>query len=153
MKHNKGFASVGTLLIVLGLVVIGGAAYFVEKYPTQKKEVVDISGVQQTPVQEKREDTTPVPKSNPAPTASKEERFVGTVTNVEVWADGPSYIFVDGKKILTSATDIMGSNMGVFGKAPYPSTSLIGSRVKVFAQKNGNEYTLYGNANYYVEAL
>ncbi len=82
-----------------------------------------------------------------------EETFTGTVTNVEVIADGASYIYVDGKKIMTGNTNFAGTMTGIFGRAPYPSASLVGSRVKVFARKDGNTYSLYGNANYYIEVF
>ena len=87
------------------------------------------------------------------PSAPIVETFTGTVTNVEVWGDGPQYIFVDGKKILTSATNYTGTYTGVFGKAPYPSIDIIGSRVKVFARKYADSYSLEGNKAYYIKIL
>jgi peptidoglycan hydrolase-like protein with peptidoglycan-binding domain len=80
-----------------------------------------------------------------------DEEFTGVITNVIVVADGPMFIYVDGKPITTSATTFTGQG-GFTGKAPYPSHDLIGKKAKVFAKKIAGEYSLNGS-QYYLELV
>ncbi len=83
-----------------------------------------------------------------------EETFEGTITAYSpgCFVDGECSISVDGKKIVTTigwSQAIVGQVRGVPDFASVEQR--IGSHAKVYAQKTSNGYTLYGNANYYVE--
>lgn len=76
MKYNKGFAPVVVLLIVLGVLAVGGVAYFAGKSSTPKNEVADNSNYY-PPVQQNQnpptinnnppQQQTPPPANNPPP--------------------------------------------------------------------------------------
>lgn len=85
---------------------------------------------------------------------STDVTFEGTVTaySTACFSDGICSITVDGKKVVTTigwSQQIVGTVRGIsdFGAI----SSNIGSHAKVYAQKTDDGYTLYGNANYYVE--
>lgn len=73
MKYNKGFAPVVILLIVLGVLAVGGVAYFVGKSSAPKNEVADNSNYFPTTEQNYTPPTTnnnppaqtPPPSNNP----------------------------------------------------------------------------------------
>src|ERR1035437_8270873 len=62
MKYNKGFAPVVVLLIVLGVLAVGGVAYFAGKSSTPKNEVADNSNYFPTTEQNY---TPPTTNNNP----------------------------------------------------------------------------------------
>lgn len=43
MKYIKGFASLGVLLVIAGIVAVGGVAYFIEKDSVQENQVLEIN--------------------------------------------------------------------------------------------------------------
>ena len=76
MKYNKGFAPLVVLLIVLGVLAVGGVAYFAGKSSTPKNEVADNSNYFPTTEQNYTPPTTtnnnppaqtPPPSNNPPP--------------------------------------------------------------------------------------
>ena len=83
------------------------------------------------------------------------ETFIGTVEEVNTgcFADGECYYVVDGKRITAIwgwTQDVVGTVKGVDGFG----SMVIGQKVEVFARDLGeNKYTLYGNADYYVEVI
>jgi hypothetical protein len=58
MKYNKGFAPLVVLLIVLGVLAVGGVAYFAGKSPAPKSEVSDNSTIITTQNQQEQNNTT-----------------------------------------------------------------------------------------------
>lgn len=85
---------------------------------------------------------------------SKGETFEGTITafSTACFADGECSVTVDGKRVITTigwSQQIVGKVLGVsdFGAIE----SKIGSRAKVYAEKVGNDYTLYGSSDYYIQ--
>jgi hypothetical protein len=62
MKYNKGFAPLVVLLIVLGVLAVGGVAYFAGKSSTPKNEVADNSNYY-PPVQQNQ--NSPTTNNNP----------------------------------------------------------------------------------------
>lgn len=82
------------------------------------------------------------------------EKFEGKVTaySVSCFADGECSITVDGKKVVTTigwSQKIVGKVTGIpdFGSIE----NNIGAHAKVYAKKTSDGYTLYGNADYYVD--
>lgn len=67
MKYNKGFAPLIVLLIVLGVLVVGGAAYSVGKKSAPKNETVGSSNNFPVP---KQSSTPPTSESSPSLTTS-----------------------------------------------------------------------------------
>ena len=61
MKYNKGFAPVLILVIVLGVLVVGGVAYFAGKSSAPKNEVSD----NYFPTTEEQNYTSPTTNNNP----------------------------------------------------------------------------------------
>ena len=61
MKYNKGFSSLAVLLIVVGVLVVGGIAYFAGKSSVPKNEVADNSNY--VPMTEQNS-TPPVTNNN-----------------------------------------------------------------------------------------
>jgi hypothetical protein len=66
-------------------------------------------------------------------------------------------VTIDGKKVVTTigwSQQIVGSIKGSVNSIGDIETSKIGARAKVYARKlSDGSYTLYGNANYYIEVL
>jgi hypothetical protein len=88
--------------------------------------------------------------------ANTEERFEGTIQSVSTacFADGECSVTIDGKKVVTTigwSQAIVGSIKGTVNSIGDIETSKIGSRASVYAKKTPEGYTLYGNANYYIE--
>lgn len=84
------------------------------------------------------------------------ETFTGKVTaySTACFADGECSITVDGKKVVTTigwSQQIVGQVRGVpdFGSIE----NYVGAEAKVYAKKTDDGYTLYGNADYYVEII
>ncbi len=65
MKYNKGFAPIIILLITLGVLAVGGVAYFSGKNSAPKNEVTDNSNYYPSVQQNQNPPTT---NSNPSPT-------------------------------------------------------------------------------------
>ncbi len=84
------------------------------------------------------------------------ETFEGTIQSVSTacFADGECSVTIDGKKVVTTigwSQAVVGSIKGTVSSIGDIETSKIGARAKVYAQKAADGYTLYGNANYYIE--
>lgn len=76
MKYNKGFASLAVLLIVLGVLAVGGVAYFAGKSSTPKNEVSDNSNYFPTTEQNYTPPTTdnnPPQQQTPPPQAQQQQ--------------------------------------------------------------------------------
>lgn len=85
-----------------------------------------------------------------------EETFEGTIQSVSTacFADGECSVTVDGKKVVTTigwSQAVVGSIKGAVTSIGDIETQKIGARAKVYARKTADGYTLYGNANYYIE--
>lgn len=87
------------------------------------------------------------------------ENFEGTIQGVSTacFADGECSVTIDGKKVVTTigwSQQIVGSIKGSVNSIGDIETSKIGARAKVYARKlSDGSFTLYGNANYYIEVL
>lgn len=84
------------------------------------------------------------------------ETFEGVIQSVSTacFADGECSVTIGGKKVVTTigwSQAIVGSIKGTVSSIGDIETSKIGARAKVYAQKTVDGYTLYGNANYYIE--
>ncbi len=82
--------------------------------------------------------------------------FEGVVTaySTSCFADGECSITVDGKKVVTTigwSQAVVGKVTGIpdFGSIE----NYIGSKAKVYAKKTDTGYTLYGNADYYIQIM
>lgn len=89
-------------------------------------------------------------------TIGVDERFEGTIQSVSTacYADGECSVTIDGKKVVTTigwSQAIVGSIKGTVNNIGDIETSKIGSKASVYAKKTSDGYTLYGNANYYIE--
>ncbi len=88
---------------------------------------------------------------------STEETFTGAITAVSTgcFADGECSVSVDGKKVVTT----IGWSQATVGSIRGRITDIgslenqIGASAKVYAKKTTDGYTLYGNADYYIEVL
>lgn len=65
MKYNKGFTPIIILLIVLGVLAVGGVAYFAGKSSAPKNEVSDNSNYFPTTTNNNPPQQTPPPANNP----------------------------------------------------------------------------------------
>lgn len=87
------------------------------------------------------------------------ETFEGTIQSVSTacFADGECSVTIDGKKVITTigwSQETVGSIRGTVSSIGDIETSKIGARAKVYARKLlDGSYTLYGNANYYIEVM
>lgn len=89
-------------------------------------------------------------------TLGTDERFEGVIQAVSTacYADGECSVTIDGKKVVTTigwSQAIVGSIKGTVNNIGDIETSKIGTRASVYAKKTTDGYTLYGNANYYIE--
>lgn len=88
--------------------------------------------------------------------STTDETFEGTISAVSTacFADGECSVTIDGKKVVTTigwSRDIVGSIKGTALSIGDIETNKIGARAKVYAKKTADGYTLYGNANYYID--
>lgn len=77
MKYNKGFAPLVVLLIVLGVLAVGGVAYFAGKSSTPKNEVTDNSNYFPTTEQNYTPPTTnnnPPQQQTPSPADNQQQQ-------------------------------------------------------------------------------
>lgn len=87
------------------------------------------------------------------------ENFEGNIQSVSTacFADGECSVTIDGKKVITTigwSQETVGSIKGTVSSIGDIETSKIGARAKVYARKlSDGSYTLYGNANYYIEVM
>ncbi len=93
--------------------------------------------------------------SGPIPVAT-EEYFSGTIQAVSTgcYSDGECSVTIDGKKVVTTigwSQVVVGSIKGTVNNIGDIQTTKIGARANVYAKKTADGYTLYGNANYYIE--
>jgi Putative peptidoglycan binding domain len=87
-----------------------------------------------------------------------EEKFEGTIQSVSTacFSDGECSVTIDGKKVVTTigwSQEIVGTIKGSVNNIGDMQTTKIGTRAKVYAKKTLEEYTLYGNADYYIEVM
>lgn len=90
--------------------------------------------------------------------AGTEEYFSGTIQAVSTgcFTDGECSVTIGGKKVVTMigwSQMTVGSIKGSVNNIGDIQTSKIGSQANVYAKKTTDGYTLYGNANYYIEVL
>jgi hypothetical protein len=64
MKYNKGFTGVAVLLVVLGVLIVGGVAYFAGKSSAPKSEVSELNDDSNYSPVEKQENNSPVLNTN-----------------------------------------------------------------------------------------
>ncbi len=84
------------------------------------------------------------------------KKFEGTVTGYSTgcFSDGICSISVDGKKIITTigrSQEILGKVLGIPDFSAIENN--IGAHAKVYAKKVEDGYTLYGDADYYIEVI
>ncbi len=96
MKQNKGFTMVAVLLIVLGVLIVGGVAYFAGKSSTPKSEVSEVNELNDdsySPV-EKQENTSPVVNTNTTVQTSLPVNNVTATVSTKCNSNSPSTIKV-----------------------------------------------------------
>ncbi len=131
--------------LILVLIVVAGGAYYWYASTQQAPIAPEVSAPQEE--SEVNED---------ADVATSTATFTGTLEEVHegCYYDAECYIVVDGKHVTVIrgwSREIVGSVRGVesFGDL----NAHIGKELTVYAARNGNDYTLYGSGDYYVEVL
>lgn len=127
MKTQQGFVSAGILIaIVLGLIVVGGGAYFVMQNQSANTEVVRDTGLDQLPTVNTNVDTRPsTPTTNPSTNTSVPTlTFSASPTQINAgdsytvsWASTNTTscgISVDG--VLSSNESVSGTKNGILYK-------------------------------------
>jgi peptidoglycan hydrolase-like protein with peptidoglycan-binding domain len=163
IAKRLGFGSWGTevsllqkVLVQKGFMTGSTTGYFGIKTMRAVKTFQASSGIPQTGFVGPRTQTALNAILAGTPVA-RGEKFSGTVEEVSTacFADGICSITVSGKKVITTVgwrqAPALGSITGVpsIGDAE----KCIGAKADVYAEKEGSDYTLYGDNTYYVRII
>lgn len=153
------------LFVVFGLTVIAGSVFVgiqIGKNQTIKQQ----QPITEQPTNNLTQIVTESPASPtmPSPTNTTQSvKFTGIITEINngCWADGICSIKVDNKWIVAeigglrspnSKPEIRGSLTGI--NFSQDTNKYIGKSVEVYTkQTDGDNFTIYGNENYYIKLL
>lgn len=133
--------------IILAVIAILGGGTF---YYSQSQDSTNEGAIAPSENLDRRMAT---PQKQSAPQVP--ERFTGKLQEVNTgcFADGECFVTIDGKHVTTTwgwTQEIVGSVKDVEGFGDLEQH--IGKQIEVYANKLENgDYTLYGNASYFIE--